>query len=311
MARPRLGLALGSGGARGLAHAGVLQALAEADLSIDVVAGTSMGAIVGGLFARTPDPARVWHDLDAYVTDHEFADYWAAFVPRNGDEEREGARPWAGFFDFMHRGRIAVRSVATRSAEARERLAGPLGRLFTGVDRFEELALPFAAVAVDLISGEMMIYDSGPFLAGMYASCAIPGVFPPVDQDGRVIVDGGGPFRVPVEACRARGADFVVAVDIPGYMEPRLRTGFDMGMRSNAIARDRLNEYVCATADFVIRPRVERYHWADFKAGAAIRDIGYETTREALPELRRRWRWRQVPVAGRLQRLALRLREPQ
>jgi len=308
--RPRLGLALGSGGARGLAHAGVLRALHEANIPIHVIAGTSMGAIVGALYANRPDPDAVWRGLEAYLDDREFSDYWAAFVPRGDDEDREGARPWAGFFDFMHRGRIAVRTVATRSAEDRERLAGPLARLFDGVDSFEDLALPFAAVALDLVSGDMVVYDRGPLLDGLYASCAIPGVFPPVEQDGRVIVDGGGPYRVPVEACRALGADFVVAVDIPGYMEPRLRTGFDLGMRSNAIARDRLNEYVCASADVLIRPALERFHWADFKSGDQIRDLGHDAARAALPTLRDRWRRRRIPLLGHLQKLGTRLRQP-
>jgi NTE family protein len=314
MPRPKIGLALGSGGARGLAHAGVLRGLHDAGVRIDVVAGTSMGAIVGALYADEPDPRRVWQRLDSYVSDSEFADYWAAFVPRrDGDDrdEREESRPWTGLFDFMHRGRIAVRTVATRSAEDRDRLAGPLGRLFDGVASFADLDLPFAAVALDLVSGAMVVYDDGDLIDGLYASCAIPGVFPPVEQDGKVICDGGGPFRVPVEACRALGADFVIAVDIPGFLEPRLRTGFDLGMRSNAIARDRLNEYVCASADAVIRPRVDRFHWADFKSGAEISAIGETATRDILPTLRRRYRLRRIPLLGRLQRLGTRLREPE
>ena len=131
MPAPRLGLALGSGGARGLAHCGVLQALHEAKLPIDVVAGTSMGSIVGALYARRPDPATVWQQLQTYVDDDDFSGYWATFVPhRNGENDREGVRPWHGLFDYMQRGRVAVRTMATRSAESRERLDGPLARVF-------------------------------------------------------------------------------------------------------------------------------------------------------------------------------------
>jgi NTE family protein len=296
-----IGLALGSGGARGLAHCGVLQAFAEAGVRIDVIAGTSMGALVGALYARQPDPARVWTELRAYVEDREFADYWAAFTPRRDGDEREDARPWHGFFDFMQRGRIAVRTMATRSAEHRERLEAPLARLLGRTRTFADLALPFAAVALDLVSGRMVVYREGDLLEALYASCAIPGVFPPIEKPGQLIVDGGGPYRVPVEAVRDMGAGFVVAVDIPSYLEPRLRTGFDLGMRSNSIARDRLNELVCATADAVIRPAVEHYHWADFKSGEAIRDLGYAAARAALPGLLDRWRRRQSPLRRALQ----------
>jgi len=303
MARPLLGIALGSGGARGLAHCGILQAIAEAGLPIDVIAGTSMGAIVGALYAREPDAAVVWRQLLEYIEDREFADYWSVFLPHRNDGERDGSHRWDGLFDFMHRGRIAVRAVATRAAESRERLQGPLARLFAGTGSFAELKVPFAAVALDLQSGEMVIQREGSLLEGVYASCAIPGVFPPLERDGRVIVDGGGPYRVPVEAVRALGADFTVAVDIPSYHEYHLRTGVDVGMRSYVLALDRLNALVCASADLVIRPGIERFHWADFRAGEAIRELGYEAARAALPELERRWQQRRSPVAQAIRRV--------
>ncbi|HOX25995.1 MAG TPA: patatin-like phospholipase family protein [Candidatus Krumholzibacteria bacterium] len=303
MNRPLLGLALGSGGARGLAHCGVLQAIHEAGLPVDAIAGTSMGAIVGALYARDPDPAATWQHLVAYVEDREFADHWATFLPRRTAEDREGARRWDGLFDFMHRGRIAVKAVALRAAESRARLYDPLARLFAGTGSFAELKVPFAAVALDLTTGRMVAQREGSLLEGLYASCAIPGVFPPVVRGAMVIVDGGGPFRVPVEAVRDLGADFVVAVDIPAYHEHELRTGFDLGMRSNAVALDRLNDFVCAQADLLIRPGLELYHWADFRSGEAIRDIGYEAARAALPELERLWALRQSPVAQAIRRV--------
>ena len=301
MSRPRLGLALGSGGARGIAHCGVLDAIHEAGLPVDVVAGTSMGSIVGALYAREPDPAVVWRRIQAYVDDDDFSGYWATFVPhRNGENDREGVRPWHGLFDYMQRGRVAVRTMATASAESRDRLEGPLARVFGKSTTFGDLARPFAAVAMELVAGDMVVYRDGSLLDAVYASSAIPGIFPPVKKNGTVIVDGGGAYRVPVEACRALGADFVVAVDIPGYIETNLRTGFDLGMRSNTIARDRLNEFVCATADVLIRPDVAHIHWADFKSADEIRRLGYEATREALPELKRLWRHRRSPTVRAL-----------
>lgn len=296
MPQPALGLALGSGGARGLAHCGVLDVLHAEDVPIDLIAGTSMGAIVGALYARRPDPAVVWKALEAYASDREFSAQWSRFVPHRGDGEDHGVRPWHSLFDFMQRSRIAFRTMTTPSAEGEESLRGPLARLFAGCERFEQLQLPLATVALDLVGGEMVVFQEGSLIDGLYASSAIPGVFPPLERDGAVIVDGGGPYRVPVEACRDLGADFVVAVDIPGYQEANLRSGFALGMRSNAIARDRLNEYVCAGADMVIRPDVGHVHWADFGAAAAVREAGREAARQALPELRRRWRRRQSPL---------------
>lgn len=279
-----IGLALGSGGARGLAHAGVLDALGDAGIIPDLVVGTSMGSIVGGLYAQDPDPSSVWNRLSGYVGNEEFASYWAPFVPRNESEARDPQHRLAGIYDFMQRKLIAVKTVTRPWIQDESRLREPLEALF-GAVTFAELRIPFASVALDLVSGNSVIFREGPLVDGIYASSAIPAVFPPVERDGMVICDGGGPFRVPVEACRDLGADFIIAVDIPAFEETRFGTGLDMVLRSNTIARQRLNRFVCAMADFVIRPDVTQFHWADFQAGEACRARGYLAARKLLPDL--------------------------
>ncbi len=282
---PIVGLALGSGGARGLAHAGVLAALEEEGIRPDRVAGTSMGAIVGGLYAQDPHPDKVWRRLKAYVDDPDFASYWAPFVPRGENHETDRLARISGVFDFMQRKLIAVKTVTRPWLQDEQRLRGPLHSLF-GPGDFASLRIPFAAVALDLVSGERVIYREGPLVDGIYASSAIPGVFPPVRRDGRVICDGGGPYRCPVEACRDLGAELVVAIDIPAFEDTSFSTGLDMILRSNTIARGRLNDYVVATADFVIRPPVTDCHWADFANGAVARERGYAAAKEAMPALK-------------------------
>jgi NTE family protein len=158
---------------------------------------------------------------------------------------------------------------------------------------FQDLRIPFAAVALDLISGQKEVYTEGSLVTGVYASSAIPSVFPPIEIDGKMICDGGGPFRVPVDACIEMGADLVIAVDIPAFEETNFSTGLDMILRSNTIARQRLNKIVCQQADFVIRPEVTEFHWADFGAGEACRARGYAAARQAIPELKKLLRWRQ------------------
>ncbi len=288
----KIGLALGSGGARGLAHAGVLEALEEEGIRPDLVAGTSMGAIVGGLYAQDPDPSRVWTRLEAYVVNDDFASYWAPFVPRDDNEARDPQSRLAGVFDYMQRKMIAVKTVTQASMQDACKLRDPLMDVF-GPANFSDMRIPFAAVALDLISGEKIVYTEGSLIEGIYASSAIPSVFPPVEKNGQMICDGGGPFRVPVEACEDLGADIVIAVDIPAYEETSFSTGLDMILRSNTIARQRLNRYVLARADFVIRPEVTEFHWADFSAGEACRARGYAAAHEAMPELKKLLRWRE------------------
>ena len=119
-------------------------------------------------------------------------------------------------------------------------------------------------------------------------------------------MDGGGPFRVPVDACRDLGADLVIAVDIPAFEETSFSTGLDLILRSNTIARQRLNQFVCASADFVIRPDVTDYHWADFAAGEECRQRGLQAGRDAVPELIRLIRWRKS-LAFRMKQVARRI----
>lgn len=306
----KIGLALGSGGARGLAHAGVLEALEEAGIRADLVAGTSMGSLIGGLYCQNPDPDRVWSRLEKYVGNEEFASYWAPFVPRNGQDDSddepehgdwEAFNRLSGVFDFMQRKMLSLKTITRLSTQDTRQLRDPLLALF-GPAHFSDLTIPLATVALDLISGQSVVFNEGSLVDGIYPSCAIPSVFPPLERDGQVICDGGGPFRVPVEACRDLGADFIIAVDIPAFEDTHFSTGLDMILRSNTIARQRLNKFVCDTADFVIRPNVTEFHWADFGAGEACRARGYAAARDVLPELKKLLRWRRsLPYKAKVQ----------
>jgi len=156
-AQNRLGIALGSGGARGLAHAGVLAALEEGGIRPDLVVGTSMGAIVGALYAQDPDPLKVWPRLKAYVGTEEFASYWAPFVPRDETEANDPQSRLVGLFDYMQRKMIAVKTVTTAAQQDESKLRHPLASLFGPVS-FTDLEIEFAAVSLDLVSGEMVTF---------------------------------------------------------------------------------------------------------------------------------------------------------
>jgi NTE family protein len=283
---PTLGLALGSGGARGLAHAGVLQALEEAGLRPDVIAGTSMGAIVGGLYAETLDAAETWRRLAIFAQDREFQETWTAFIPKGSGPVEEQGR-LHDLVDAVHKKILALKTITHPSLVNAERLRRPLEAMFRARD-FAELMLPFMAIGVDLSDGERLAFTTGDLLDGIYASAAIPGVFPPLELDSRQVVDGGAPFRVPIDACRELGARIVVAVDIPAFdiVGKRYRTGLDMMLRTDAIARHRLNELQLEQADLVIRPQVADFHWADFRRADDCRAAGYTATQAAIPRLR-------------------------
>lgn len=177
----KLGLALGSGAARGMAHIGVLRALDEADMSPDIVAGTSIGALVGGVYAagkldELTDIALGldWKKAARYFTDVAF--------PRSG--LIEGSR----VTDFL--------------AE------------IVGAQEIAELPIVFRAVATDIMSGQEVVLDDGSLVAAIRASVSVPGIFTPFRRNGSFLVDGGLVDPVPVSVCRALGAERVIAVDI-------------------------------------------------------------------------------------------------
>jgi NTE family protein len=239
---PRMGIVLGGGGVRGLAHAGVLAAFEQAGLHPSVVVGVSMGAVVGATYAAREDWAAALEAVDRT--------HLPAFT-----DPREN--------DGMELIRAAVRS-ARRLAPTfwtwgrqgyEEYGRGTMSELLGPVSTFDDLRLPLAMVATDLQAGERVVLREGDLVSATLASAAIPGIAKPVYVNGRVLVDGGFADPAPVDVCRALGADVVIAVytgqhfestEIDNWMLALLR-GLEVGQR--AFAEERLRG-----ADLVLRP---------------------------------------------------------
>ena len=298
----KIGMALGSGGARGLAHCGVLRVLHDEGLKPVAVAGTSMGSIVGALYAETLDPEEVARRLAVYAGNPEFRASWEPFV--EDDERQEDSSFLREWRRSLHRTILTFKTYTSPAQQSAERLMGPLRQLFRR-EAIEDLEIPFAAIAVDLVSGEPIVFRSGPVAEAVYASSAIPGVFPPLPYGKGQLIDGGGSYRVPVRDCRELGAEFVIAVDIPSFSDQEAPDrGIEILMRSDAIARNRLHSFVIRQADFVIRPEVGRFHWANFGAEAEIRKEGEAAARAALPDLLKAMRSHRSPGARMRRRVA-------
>lgn len=301
---PVIGLALGSGGARGLAHAGVLAALELAGLRPSIIVGSSMGAVVGGLYAETGDAAETWRRLVVFTENPEFLETWTHFIAKGSGEPDEDPGFLQGLYDAAARKYLALKTLTRPTLTGASPLRTPLEQMFRARD-FAELKLPFAAVAVDLISGHRVLYREGDLIDAIYASATIPGVFPPVRTDGRFIVDGGVLFRVPIRTCRELGADFVIAVDLPAFEPNRTdwKTGLEIMMRADTLAKKRLNDYVLQEADLVITPEVSAYHWADFRRAQDCYDRGFEAGQAAAPALRNALAGERIGWMNRLRRL--------
>ncbi|QOJ32342.1 MAG: patatin-like phospholipase family protein [Gammaproteobacteria bacterium] len=210
--RPRIGLVLGGGGAKGAAHVGVLQVLDELRVPVDCVTGTSMGALVGGTFAAGMPAAEIEREV--------LAINWAKTVGTEGLRDRTPIREklagenYTNNIEFgIKRGRLQAPGGLLKTQDIEDVIRGLVAHARVVRD-FDDLPIPFRAVATDMLGGQMVVLDSGDLSVAMRASMSVPGAFAPVTLDGRVLSDGGMMRNLPVDIARHLCADVVIAVSL-------------------------------------------------------------------------------------------------
>ena len=219
ISRPRIGLALSGGGARGAAHIGVIRVLLEQNVPIDCIAGTSMGAIVGGLYASGMSLEEIEQAIDDIDWDSVFIDSTSRAdktFRRKRDDDDFLIKRQLGFSD----GKIKMPLGLVQGQKidlVLSRLTLPVAL----ISDFDKLAIPFRAVAADIATGEQVVLDSGNLATAILASMSIAAVMAPVLVDGRMLVDGGIAANLPISVAREMGADIVIAVDISTPLKPQ------------------------------------------------------------------------------------------
>ena len=253
--RPRLGLALSGGAARGIAHVGVLKVFAEAGIHVDCVAGTSAGALVGGALA--------------------------AGMPVEEIEKIGRELRWRDL------GRMTLSRLGVQSNALLEEYI----RAHFPRTRFEELEVPFAAVACDLrTGGAVVMRDEGDLGFAIRASCAVPGWYVPVtDAEGRQLVDGGLVANLPVSVVRALGAEVAVAVDVNSegakFLGPPTSV-IGVLLQSMIVVQRVAVEHQRQLADVVISPSVGHLRWDEMTRAEEFIEAGVEAARAALPAIK-------------------------
>lgn len=285
-ARPKVCIALSGGGALGLAHVGVLRELEAMRVPVDCVAGTSMGAIVGGLYAAGYSPA----ELEELATTLD----WASLVRDAPNRRHLPYRRKVDDLYYLTRWELGVSKRGIRLPDAivsGHRLGVELQLLTlraAGIDDFDRLPLPFRAVAADAATAETVVLDRGPLATALRASMAVPGLFAPVEIDGRLLVDGGVVSNLPVAVARELGADVVIAVDLHAPLAERERPESITRVLSQSL--DALSQREVARAvrdaDVVLRPRVDAWGLLDFEVAAELVARGAEATRDQADSLR-------------------------
>jgi NTE family protein len=249
--RPKVGLALGGGFARGIAHIGVLRVLEEHDIPIDFIAGTSVGALIAATYASgTP--------LE--------------------EMERQGYT--TRFHDF---GRWTLSRMGMAS---NERLEHYLHK-FTPAEFFSEMKIPLSVVATDLMTGQSVHFTDGEIGPALRASCAYPGLFLPVEFRGRILVDGFLTETVPAEAAREMGADIVIGVHLePGLLGSPPQNTIEVISRSFSIIQTAAAQLWHTDVDVLIEPEVHHIQWDEFVKTPQLVAAGEVATRAALPKIR-------------------------
>lgn len=250
--KPKIGIALGGGFARGLAHIGVLKVLEEENIPIDFVAGTSVGSIIG-----------------------------AAYCSGMSTRELEEVARLVRFKDF------ARWTLSRYGFASNDRMTGFLRKLLK-CRTFEELRIPLAVATTDFVSGEGMVFRSGDLVDPVRASCAYPGMFLPVQFGGHQYVDGMLSYPVPAQPLRAMGADRVIAVHLSanwGNLQGP-RHIFDVIGQCFSIAQESMCASWHAQTDVKIEPDVRGFSYDSFDRAAALIKVGETAARELLPQIR-------------------------
>ena len=287
-ARPRVGLVLSGGGARGIAHVGVLKVLEQLNVPIDAVAGTSMGAVVGGLYASglsAREIEKIMTSLNWQAAFHDRPPREDLTLRRKQEDENFLVKFPLGVRDHkivLPKGLIEGQSLS----QLLRRLTLPVAR----ITDFDDLPTQFRAVATDLESGEQVVLASGDLTSAMRASMSAPGIFAPVERQGRLLVDGGIADNVPVDVARAMGVDLVIVVDVGSPLQQRAKLS-DVTSISNqmlAILLRRNAEQQLATLsprDVLIAPALGDASSFDFGAVARYIGVGEAAARAVTEQL--------------------------
>jgi len=286
--RPRIGLVLSGGGARGAAHIGVLKVLDELHVPIDAIAGTSMGAVVGGLYASGMTPK----EIEAVVGSLNWQNAFRDRPPRTELDFRRKEEDQKFLVKFplgIRGGKVQL----PKGLVEGQTLNMILRRLTQPVDRitdFNALPTPFRAVATDIANGEPVVMRAGDLATAMRASLSAPGVFAPVERDGRLLVDGGIAENLPIDVVREMNVDILIVVDVgfPLYARQHLGSATQISnqMLAILIRRDSQRQLATLSArDIVVTPALGDVSSFDFSIVPRAVAAGEAATRSALAQL--------------------------
>lgn len=275
--KPKVGVVLSGGGAKGLAHIGVLKVLEEAGVEVSYIGGTSMGAIIGGLYAcgySADELAAVFHDLDPDAMIRDFTPRTSKnFYEKRNDETYALTLPFNNF-------KIAIPTALSKGLynyNIVSRLTDPVRE----IRDFSKLPIPFVCIATDVETGEEVVLKEGILSNAILASGAFPSLYSPVEIDGRLLIDGGVVNNYPVEEVRKMGADIIIGVDVQDDLKDweNIKGATGILVQINNYQMLRKMDEKCAITDIYIKPDIKGYTVVSFEDGSEIIKRGEEAAR--------------------------------
>lgn len=285
----KVGLVLSGGGAKGLAHIGVLKAMEEAGVRVDYIAGTSMGAVIGGLYAAGYTPQQ----LDALVQNVDFDKVLQDGVPRKAKTfyEKEDAERYALTLPF-DKFKLDFPKSLSKGQHIYNLLSRTLDHV-QDINDFEQLPIPFLCIATDVEKGSQIVLDKGYLPEAISASSALPSIYSPVVLNDNILIDGGVVNNYPVSELKAKGMDIIIGVDVQDSLRTRdqLKSAPDILLQINNYRTIQAMKSKKDSTDIYLRPDISEYSLVSFNDVTEIIAAGYEAASskfDALKELSKR-----------------------
>jgi NTE family protein len=291
--KKRVVLALGAGSARGLAHIGVLKALKEAGITIDAIAGVSFGAIVGALYSIYRDVNEVELRVKEYMESPFFKD---AQNEIKSLQRSDGHSFLQRIQATLKKGYFYRKAVNNLSILTQESFVMNMSMLVDDKS-FSDMKIPFKCQAIDLITGDPIVFSEGNLCSALQASSAIPGYFPPIGMHDMLLVDGGVAEMVPVHLAKTFNPDYIIGVNVRKAVEPltdpdnELTNTFDIVFRSYDITREFMDVYLCRELDCAITPEIHFQQWYDFDHIDYFVAQGYKAAKSRVEQIKKDIYW--------------------
>ncbi len=282
--RSPIGLALGGGGARGLAHIGVLKVFEEKAIPVNIIAGTSIGALVGGAYASGSTPDEIEKKTEDFLSSPDFQ---SSAIKAFEDAQKKGDFRLVQKIQVFIRNRLYLfQAIFKPGILPGEDLQSMIEHFIPDID-VEETRIPFRPVATDLVTGKEIIFTSGSLRQAVTASCAVPGAVAPLKEGEMILSDGGIICSIPTSVLKEEGAGIVLAVAVDRQMceEHDFSSAMKIYYRVSDIMSNRLKSYELMDADVVILPRVGTLHWSEFSQARDLVAAGETAAREKLNEI--------------------------